>query len=512
MSNVAVAAAAVAVFAVLFVGLLAYQPRAARRRARKAMSPPIAGATPGAGDQSGGSDVPRRSVMTNAAIAVIGAALSTAALTACTAGRRGGKSPAEASTGGEVIDAATAAAGVAVSLVEFRILPATLLVEPGARLVLNVTNDGTMRHDLRLATGQQTPMLVPGEKATLDAGTITAAFEGWCTVPGHRQMGMVATIDVGQGGAAADPMTTAMGTTGAAAVSADLSAPPPDGWAPIDAALPPAPDSKAHRVIWKVRDVKTAVAPNVTQTLWTFDGRVPGPVLRGAVGDRFEVTVINNTDMTHNVDFHAEYGPPAKVMTPIAPGGARVYSFVARHAGAWLYHCSIEPMIMHMANGMYGALVIDPPGLPPAESEYILVGSEFFFGPEGDVGSVEKMMADRPDTMVFNGYPFAYQHTPLTAAAGELTRIWVVNAGPSRSVSFHVIGAPFTTQYLNGAYLLKDGRSAGVDSGAAQTLPVDPGNGGFVELRFDQPGSYPFLTHVMADAHIGAAGTFTVTD
>jgi nitrite reductase (NO-forming) len=87
-----------------------------------------------------------------------------------------------------------------------------------------------------------------------------------------------------------------------------------------------------------------------------------------------------------------------------------------------------------------------------------------------------------------------------------------VDAGPSRPISFHVIGAPFTTEYLNGAYLLKDGQSEGGESGGAQTLPVDPGNGGFVELRFSEPGTYPFVSHVMADAVIGASGAFTVTE
>jgi nitrite reductase (NO-forming) len=165
-----------------------------------------------------------------------------------------------------------------------------------------------------------------------------------------------------------------------------------------------------------------------------------------------------------------------------------------------------------MGNGMYGARIIDPPDLPKADAEYVLVGSELFFGPEGDVGDYAKMVANTPDAVVFNGFPFAYSHAPLTAKVGELVRIWVVDAGPSRPVSFHVIGAPFTTEYLNGAYLLKDGRSEGVESGGAQTLPVDPGNGGFVELRFAEAGTYPFVSHVMADAVIGASGAFTVTE
>jgi nitrite reductase (NO-forming) len=430
-----------------------------------------------------------------------------------------------------VISAAEAAAGIDVSLVEMRIVPSHLVVEAGAKLVLNVTNNGTMRHDLALATGPATPVLDPGQTAVLDAGVISAAVQGWCTLPGHRAAGMTLSITVAAGvdGAAASGSESGMagmdhpggmagmggaGTltpSGNDAVSQNLAAEPPAGWTPIDATLPPAPNSTVHDVTWHIKDVKTAVAPDVTQLLWTFDGRVPGPALRGKVGDRFNVTVVNDAAMTHNIDFHVESGPPATVMTPIDPGKTHTYSFVATHAGAWLYHCSTEPMLMHMGNGMYGALIIDPPDLPKADAEFILVGSELFFGPEGDVGDYAKMAADKPDAVVFNGYPFAYTHAPLTAKVGELVRIWVVDAGPSRSLSFHVIGAPFTTEYLNGAYLLKDGRSAGGESGAAQTLPVDPGNGGFVELRFADAGTYPFVSHAMADAVIGASGSFTVT-
>lgn len=423
----------------------------------------------------------------------------------------------------EVIPPEVAAAGIDVSLVEMKIIPAEIVVQPGTHVVLNVTNDGTMRHDVLLdAAGQpMTPVLEPGESYVLDVGTISADTAGWCTLPGHRSAGMTMSIKVASdgdqpGADAPDHLGGHMGGTGMvnpnAAVSADLSAEPPAGWTAIDAALPPADGQTVHEVTWHMSEVQTAVAPDVTQLLWTFDGRVPGPVLRGKVGDRFDVTVVNDTNMAHNIDFHAEQGPPAKVMTPVDPGATHTYSFEATYAGAWLYHCSVEPMLMHMGNGMYGALIIDPPDLEPADSEYVLVSSEFFFGEEGDVGDAEKMAANSPDTVVFNGFPFAYQHQPLTARVGELVRVWVVNAGPTRSTAFHVIGAPFTTQYLNGAYLLKDGMSAGVASGAAQTLPVDPGNGGFVELRFVDSGTYPFVSHAMADAVIGASGDFLVTD
>lgn len=490
------------------------------------------GAAGGTGDEAGGSGGGAQTTATapepihasrTTVATVVGVLIGIAILVgALIFAQSGGSDDAAApqTPSADVITAEQAAAGIDVSLVEMKIIPSNLVVEPGAHLILNVTNNGTMRHDVVLDTGVGTKLLNPGESEVLDAGVIDAEVDGWCTVPGHRQAGMTMTItvadsgaaDSGQAGGDHDMSGMDMGGSGADAVSKDLMADPPAGWEPIDATLPAAPTGTVHDVTWSITDVQTAVAPDVTQMLWTFDGRVPGPALRGKVGDTFNVTVTNDTDMTHNIDFHAESGPPSKVMTPVAPGQSHTYTFVATHAGAWLYHCGIDPMLMHMGNGMYGALIIDPPNLPAADKEFVLVGSEMFFGPEGDVGDYDKMLANTPDTVVFNGYPFAYMHQPLAAKVGELVRIWVVDAGPSRSVGFHVIGAPFTTEYLNGAYLLKDGVSAGVESGAAQTLPVDPGNGGFVELRFADSGSYPFVSHIVADAAIGAMGTFDVTD
>ncbi len=476
----------------------------------------------------------RRRLASSIAGAAIGVVILIAGIVFANSGPSG-SGAAEGSSGGSAgstfIDSAAAAAGVAISLVEMRIEPSAITVPPGTHLVLKVTNNGIMRHDLRLADGKQTPMLDPGQSAVLDVGAVDASMNGWCTVPGHRQAGMTMRIDVGHSGpSTGSPPSGAASSAGAMAgmsgmagmggpgqpsssdaVSSNLAAAPPAGWKPIDASLPPAPGETVHNVTWHVKDVQQAVAPDVTQLMWTFDGRVPGPALRGKVGDRFNVTVVNDTDMTHNIDFHAESGPPAKVMTPVPAGGTHTYSFIATHAGAWLYHCSVEPMLLHLGNGMYGALIIDPPDLPPAAAEFVLVGSELFFGPQRGIGDYAKMVADTPDAVVFNGYPFAYQHAPLKAKAGELVRIWVINAGPTRPIAFHVIGAPFTTVYLDGAYLLRDGRSAGVTSGGAQSLPVDPGDGGFVELTFSEPGSYPFLTHAMANAVIGASGTFTVT-
>lgn len=460
--------------------------------------------------------------------AIAGAVIGVVVLVASVAFANSGststaKSTGDTSTGDTAgVSADGSTTGVSISLVEMRIEPSSVTVKPGTRLVLRVTNNGTMRHDLRLSNGAHTPLLKPGQTDVLDAGVITKALDGWCTVPGHRAAGMSMRIVLGSSGDASSaptPDTSGManmpgmgaapsGSSEPDAVSPNLSAAPPTGWRPFDAALPAVPAGTTHDITWHIKDVKMPVAPGVTQTMWTFDGTVPGPVLHGRVGDTFNVTVVNDTQMTHNLDFHAEEGPPAAVMTQVAPGASHTYRFVAHYAGAWLYHCGTEPMLMHMGNGMYGALIIDPPDLAPVAKQYVLVGSELFFGPQGGVGDYAKMLADKPDAVVFNGFPFAYQHAPLKASVGDRVRVWLVDAGPTRSLAFHVVGAPFDTAYLDGGYMLRANDSA---KGGAQTLPVDPGDGGFVEFTFTQAGKYPFLTHAMADATIGAMGLFDVS-
>jgi nitrite reductase (NO-forming) len=319
---------------------------------------------------------------------------------------------------------------------------------------------------------------------------------------------VVAAPPTGGSATASQPGGSGASKTPDAVSSPGLAARPQPDWQPIDPALAPVPAGTVHRVTWHIRDVVMPVAPGVTQTMWTFDGRVPGPVLHGRVGDTFEVTVINDADMVHSIDFHAEVGAPASVMQAVLPGRRVTYRFTAAHAGAFLYHCGTDPVLQHVGNGMYGAVIVDPPDLAPVAAQYVFVGSEFFFGPQGQPGDYSKMGADAADAVVFNGYPYAYVHEPVRAPAGKNIRIWVVDAGPSRPIYFHVIGAQFSTVFLDGAYRLRPGDAG---AGAGQTLPVDPGDGGFVELTFAGSGSYPFVTHNLSDARLGATGSFVVS-
>ncbi|MBX6357629.1 MAG: multicopper oxidase domain-containing protein, partial [Micromonosporaceae bacterium] len=402
---------------------------------------------------------------------------------------------------------------IAVTAKGMRYQPDHLTVPAGDRLVIVLTNADSRRHDLVLATGARTPLLAEGATARLDAGIIGGTVAGWCSQPAHRQAGMTLTISTTSGSAS----TTEPGTTDPAAPmpgmshgtggpTVDAMADPGPGFTARDAALAPAPRGRLHRVTLHAQEVQRDIAPGVRQKLWTFNGSAPGPVLRGRVGDVFEVTLVNDTGVEHGIDFHAEALAPDQAMRTIEPGQSTVYRFTAVKAGIWMYHCSAMPMLYHIGNGMYGALIIDPPDLPPVDREFVLVQSEFYLGGQNQPGDFAKMRADQPDAVVFNGYASQYAFRPLTARAGQRVRIWVLDAGPNRSSAFHIVGAPFDTVYVEGGYRLRP-----TDPGGAQTLDLAPASGGFVETTFTQPGNYPFLSHAMADADRGARGAVQVT-
>ncbi|MEU1836741.1 multicopper oxidase domain-containing protein [Micromonospora chersina] len=387
---------------------------------------------------------------------------------------------------------------VAVVADGMRFHPDRIDVPPGDRLVIELTNRDHRRHDLVLDSGAKTARVATGGSARLDAGVIGAVVQGWCSLPGHRQAGMTLRI-VPTGPVSAEP------PAGTAAPHLDAMADPGPAFTARDAAAPAVPPGRLHRRELHVQEVQREVAPGVRQRLWTFDGTVPGPVLRGRVGDTFEITLVNDGTVDHGIDFHAGAVAPDQVMRPIDPGQRLTYRFTATRAGIWMYHCSTMPMLHHIGNGMYGAVIIDPPDLPRVDREYVLVQSELYLGPDGDPGDLAKMQAERPDAVVFNGYVAQYVHRPLPARTGERVRVWLLDAGPERDSSFHVVGAQFDTVYREGRW---ENRPA--DPGGAQALQLGPAAGGFVELTFPAAGHYPFVSHVMVDAERGARGLFEV--
>lgn len=415
---------------------------------------------------------------------------------------------------------------VEVEAQNMRFTPSTIEIDPGDRLVLHVTNTDDTTHDLVMDSGDATGRLAPGQSATIDIGIVGRNMDGWCSIAGHRQMGMTLSVvltsqpvdDAADAGGEGTGSTDMPGHDmsdegqseaggGSAADHMDLMGTP--SIPARDATLAPASAQTTHELTIEVTDVLTEVAPGATQTLWTFNGGPTGPTLRGKVGDTFVVTLINNGTMGHSIDFHASTVSPQRYMRTIEPGESLVYTFVANRAGAWLYHCSTMPMSMHMANGMIGAVVIDPPDLEPVDKEFVLVQSEMYLGEQGGIVDADKVNAEQPDLVVFNGYANQYREDPLEVKVGERVRVWVVDAGPNRATSFHVVGSQFDTVYKEGAYTL--GGPGVTTAGGAQALALQPGQGGFVELTFPEPGQYPFVSHLMIDAERGAYGLFDVT-
>lgn len=308
--------------------------------------------------------------------------------------------------------------------------------------------------------------------------------------------------------APAAPATTAPAPSAAASGGHDMApmgATPPASAASqaqqvYDPMLAPASTETVHQITLAAREGEQEIAPGVKYAVWTFEGRAPGPMLHVKQGDTVEFTLKNEGKMPHSMDFHAAQTPWNLNYRSINPGETLSFSFRANYPGVFMYHCGTAPALMHIADGMYGAIVVDPATpLAPAR-EFALVQSEFYTKPSATKGLLEgyylKMQNGRPDYVVFNGTANQYVDHPLQVNPGELVRLWVVNAGPNDTSAFHVVGA-----ILNKVY--PDGNPANALSGM-QTYNVPPGGGVMVELTVPDEGLYPIVTHSFADASKGA--------
>jgi nitrite reductase (NO-forming) len=400
----------------------------------------------------------------------------------------------------------------AIELGDIWVKPAAIEVPSGQMITLDVVNNGVMVHDLKVLGVTGTDMLDPGESATVQIGPFTSDTEAWCTVPGHKEAGMTLAITVAAATPApAAPNGTGDGTgapDGPAAASIDAQAMPDDDYTARDAVLPPAPGAKVHELTMVASEEMIEVAPGVTQEMWVFDGQVPGPTLRGKVGDTFRITLRNDGQVGHSIDFHASMVAWDDEMRTIGNGEELVYEFTAEFAGAYMYHCGTAPALHHIGNGMYGAIVIDPPELPTVDEEFLLVQGELYLGPDGKPGDLTKMIDEQWDAVVFNGYHNQYTHRPLHVEVDTRYRVWVLDAGPNENSAFHIVGTVFDTVWKEGAYLLRPDDTRG----GSQVLDLQPAQGGFVEFTFAEDGLYPIVTHKFANVGKGALGFFAVGD
>jgi len=298
------------------------------------------------------------------------------------------------------------------------------------------------------------------------------------------------------------PIQSFAGTTGA---DADALA---KAHAAYDATLPPVPAGDVVKIHMTLKDMVVEIAPGVRYNTWAFDGHgAPGPILHVRQGQTVQMTLTNGGTIPHSIDFHAARIAPNLAFRDVAPGESFTFRFVANDPGVFMYHCGTKPVLAHIANGMYGALVVDPATpLPKADKEYVLVASEWYLNGDGVSApaslDMSKARATMPDWTTFNGYANQYVTHPLTADPGETVRFYVVAAGPTLDTNFHVVGTLLDRAWVNGDMTHYQ---AGV-----QTVGVPAGGGAVFDVRIDQEGLYPFVSHAFAHVDLGQVGLLKV--
>lgn len=322
--------------------------------------------------------------------------------------------------------------------------------------------------------------------------------------------------------AAQAPAETPAASAEAASSATQAAAETPAGELPvIDAVtthapeVPPAIDRDyPAKVRVKMETVEKTMKMDdgVEYRYWTFDGDVPGRMIRVREGDTVEVEFSNNPSSTvpHNVDFHAATGQGGgAAATFTAPGRTSTFSFKALQPGLYIYHCAVAPVGMHIANGMYGLILVEPKeGLPKVDKEFYIVQGDFYTkGKKGAQGlqpfDMDKAVAEQPEYVVFNGHVGAIAgDNALKAKAGETVRMYVGNGGPNLVSSFHVIGEIFDKVYVEGGKLINEN---------VQSTIVPAGGSAIVEFKVDILGSYTLVDHSIFRAfNKGALGQLKV--
>ena len=278
----------------------------------------------------------------------------------------------------------------------------------------------------------------------------------------------------------------------------------------------PPPTDRDHpakvRVKMETVEKTMTMEDGVEYHYWTFNGDVPGQMIRVREGDTVEVEFSNNPSSTvpHNVDFHAATGQGGGAeATFTAPGHTSTFSFKALQAGLYIYHCAVAPVGMHIANGMYGLILVEPKeGLPKVDKEFYIVQGDFYTkGKKGAQGlqpfDMDKAIAEQPEYVVFNGHVGSIAgDNALKAKAGETVRMYVGNGGPNLVSSFHVIGEIFDKVYVEGGKLINEN---------VQSTVIPAGGAAIVEFKVDIPGSYTLVDHSIFRAfNKGALGQLKV--
>lgn len=362
----------------------------------------------------------------------------------------------------------------------------TLIDGDGAEHNIAVPDFGAMS-DHVLAKDASTVIVFRADKA--------GVFPYFCTLPGHRQAGMEGKLAVGA------PVTVA-------AEAADISRDPTDLPPPVGARAP-----RTVRVDLTTVEVKGRLADGSSYNYWTFNGKVPGPLLRVRVGDTVDLHLSNDASshMIHSVDLHAVLGPGGgAAVLQVPPGQEKSITFKAMMPGLYVYHCATPMVANHIANGMYGMILVEPEnGLPKVDHEFYVMQGEIYttkaFGQHGDQEfDVQKLLDERPEYFVLNGAVGALtKYHPMHSRVGETVRIYFGVGGPNFTSSFHVIGEIFDHVY-NLASLV----TPPVED--VQTVSVPPGGATVVDFKTLVPGRYMLVDHALSRMERGLMGFIMV--
>lgn len=271
---------------------------------------------------------------------------------------------------------------------------------------------------------------------------------------------------------------------------------------------------KAKKLIvnLEILEQEGTMTDGTTYNYWTFGGSVPGSFIRTRVGDEVEFTLSNHPDnkLPHNIDLHAVTGPGGGATSSfVAPGHEKTFNFKTLNPGLYVYHCATAPVGMHIANGMYGLILVEPEGgLPQVDKEYYIMQGDFYTkGENGEPGlqpfDMQKAVDEDADYVVFNGRVGALTgDNAITANVGETVRLYVGNGGPNLVSSFHVIGEIFDKVHVEGGSTINEN---------VQTTLVPAGGAAIVEFRVDVPGTFILVDHSIFRAfNKGALGMLNV--
>ena len=271
--------------------------------------------------------------------------------------------------------------------------------------------------------------------------------------------------------------------------------------------------AKKLKVELEIVEKEAELSDGVKYVFWTFGGSVPGSFIRGRVGDEVEFTLANHPDnkLPHNIDLHAVTGQGGGAEASfVAPGHSKTFSFKLINPGLYVYHCATAPVGMHIANGMYGLILVEPEGgLPPVDREYYVMQGDFYTkGKNGDPGlqpfDMQKAIDEHPEYVVFNGKAGALTgDNAITANVGETVRLFVGNGGPNLVSSFHVIGEVFDKVYVEGGELINEN---------IQTTLIPAGGAAIVDFRVEVPSTLILVDHSIFRAfNKGALGMLKVS-